>query len=199
MIRWHVFSVIAVVLMLVSGVSEATECVRQKLTFARHADVPLSEAKIDKLLQGASLVLQTKDSVDDVACCVEFVRVGPVSVFGKPGDKADDVKNADELRKVWHINRQTVKVVKSLSLGSFLGIEGTPVERGGQTYPRLTIVLVNDQAPEVLAHEFGHYKSILLHNNSSPANLMHESENGKVITASECRAFQADGERFQRE
>lgn len=196
--KWWIFLLTVLALTLKAGVSDASECFRQKLTFARHVDVPLSEAKVDKLLQGASSVLQNKDSASDISCCVEFVRVGPVSVFGTAGDKLDNVKDQNDLRKVWHINRQIVKVVKSLTLGSILGIEGAPVERGGQAYPKLTIVLVNDQPADVLAHEFGHYK-VLLHNDSSPLNLMHSSENGKVVTAAECRAFQADGEKFERE
>jgi hypothetical protein len=54
----------------------------RSLTVSRHASSNLTAKRADEILRDMTTIIQVRDTRDDVACPVEFVRQGEVEVFG---------------------------------------------------------------------------------------------------------------------
>jgi hypothetical protein len=132
------------------------------VSVSRHSDVALTEEEVEKILDGASKLLQQNRGYK---CNVAFTPQGPVRTFASP-DKVFGGLDIDELHRVdadvagvdFH-----VKVVKDIMF-----CRDTPANFRGCAYPPTyrSIIVVrptkdNDgrdsfSEPVVWAHEFGH-------------------------------------------
>ncbi len=153
---------------------------------ARHATALLDEARADAILSDASLVLQSADSEEDIACAVTFARQGPVEVFAE-GDGSVDSGIA--LAQVFGIPAG-VKTVRDVNFCQ--GTFNTSYRGCGLTNQDNLIVerYLADLEGILWAHEFGHNKG-LPHRDTATHNLMFWAlgTNRREVNASECSAF----------
>ena len=68
---------------------------RQRLAVSRYTTADISEADADRITADSSTVLQTKDGPDDIACPVQFVRDGGITVFETGDGSIDTAKEFD--------------------------------------------------------------------------------------------------------
>jgi hypothetical protein len=157
------------------------------LRIARFTRATLSDANADTILQSASNVLQTDDDgggPNDVACLVQLIRRGNVTVFD---DGDGSIDSAAEFNAVIALPG-FVKVVNQINWCSAIGFNII----GCAPTPGNSLVVVRFTANQegiLWAHEYGHTRG-LPHNTGGTAIM-----NGTIITThtmvtpSECAAY----------
>ncbi|MDH3285181.1 MAG: thrombospondin type 3 repeat-containing protein [Acidobacteriota bacterium] len=128
------------------------------LSYANHPAVtnPMTDARLDDVLAGASLRSGRGDFAGDVACCVTLSRAGTQQSFGSVGDGLDVIDTDPELNSVLNNPVARVKVVRTInfcgsSVPNIIGCAWTP--GNGVAIVRLTNI--NTEAITWI-HEFGH-------------------------------------------
>jgi hypothetical protein len=128
------------------------------LTFANHVDVggPMTDSRLDSLLEEATLRMGRAEFAEDVACCSTLSRSGTAGTFGSSGDGLDTVDNESELSQVFNAGSARVKIVRSIGWcggdgANIVGCASTPGSR-------MVVVRMGGLAQEAIlwAHEYGH-------------------------------------------
>ena len=130
--------------------------VTHSLSVTRFTSVALDNARADAILADASRVLQTNDGPGDVACAVEMVRQGDVSVF-TAGDGSID--SEAEFTAVVVNSPGNVKVVNAINWCSTL----RPNVIGCAPRPGNALAVVRFTANQegiLWAHEYGHNQGL---------------------------------------
>jgi hypothetical protein len=127
------------------------------ISYGSHVDHPdpMTDARLDAVLDNANLRVGRSDYGGDVACCVSFSRSGNGGSFGTPGDGLDIVDDGPESDAVMFDPVGRVKVVRAINWcgGPGTGILGCAVVPGnGMVVIRLG---VSDEGL-LWAHEYGH-------------------------------------------
>ena len=167
----------------------------QKITFARHNTVSLTDDEIDVRLASATLIFQTKSAV---VCPVKFVRKNSQVIFSEIG--FDQVTSSGDFNAINSAPAlQGIRVKSILTLSWCDGPSPDAIGCGSE--PGDFIIVQNDGLNDWegidLAHEFGHNQG-LKHtpNDEDPSNdptrIMFGGFNDAPtnVTAEECRAFQ---------
>ncbi|MDX1382867.1 MAG: hypothetical protein R3190_04430 [Thermoanaerobaculia bacterium] len=172
--------------------------VRQtQISYANHPAVtsPMTDLRLDQILDSVSLVMGRADFANDVACCSGFARSGAGQSFGSNGDGLDIIDTESELISVLNNGGTTArfKVVRAINwcgqpgsniIGcAWVGGNGAAVVRYGGA----------NVEGKLWAHEFGHNAG-LSHNTSGIQYIMYgslsTSSSANVgLTQNECNAF----------
>jgi len=99
---------------------------------ANHAALsdPMTDGRLDELLDDASLRLGRAETSTDTACCVSLLRASPGTTFGAAGDGLDVVDDETDLRAVLSDPSARFKVVRAIN---WCGSPGTNIIGCGWT------------------------------------------------------------------
>ncbi|HEX5043030.1 MAG TPA: MopE-related protein [Candidatus Polarisedimenticolaceae bacterium] len=129
---------------------------RTAWTVANHVDTPskVTATQADQITARASVVAQTADFPEDVACCTGFVRGGTVGTFGTSGDGRDSIDNDTELQAVLNVSVARIKVVRVINqcAGPGTNIIGCSYTPGFG----MAVVRVSSNEGILWLHEYGH-------------------------------------------
>jgi len=161
------------------------------LTYANHVAVtnPMTDARLDEILDLASLRAGSGDFAGDVACCTRVSRSGAARSFGSTGDGLDVIDNGTELNAVLNHSIARVKVVRAIN---YCGGAGTNIigcawvgGNGG------TLVRMSGAGSEAVLwiHEYGHNTG--LSHAADSRYLMYGVDYGtnNGLTQSECNTY----------
>jgi hypothetical protein len=143
-----------------------------RLTFARHVNQPISDARVDRILAEAGGLLASVDSeCPDVHSPATFTRLGGVSAFT---DGSSVLTAESQLDAVFAVNAD-FKIVTFM-----VGVCGAPAGNDaavvlGCAATAGSVVIVHDAPSDVWAHEWGHVQG-LQHRNDCARNVMHAYE-----------------------
>jgi hypothetical protein len=161
------------------------------LTYANHVAVtnPMTDARLDDVLEEASLRMARADTATDVSCCVELARTGSAHVFGAAGDGLDVIDNQTEMTSVLGNPVARVKVVRQIN---WCGVPGTNfigcAYTGGNG---MSLVRIGSLGAEAVlwAHEYGHNAGRSHAANSR--DIMYSTDNGAndSLDQPECSAY----------
>jgi hypothetical protein len=162
------------------------------LTYANHVNVtdPMTDTRLDAVLQEATLRAGRGDDPVDVACCISVSRDGSALEFGTPTDGLDIVDDYSEMQSVMTNSIARVKVVRAIN---YCGGSGTNII-GCARRPGYGMVLVrmSTEAREAILwlHEYGHNTG-LTHNTASTRYIMYGTiySTNDWVTQSECDTF----------
>lgn len=149
------------------------------LDYANHVNVtnPMTDSRLDLLLEEANLRAGRDDYDQDVACCIGLVRTGGAGSFGVSGDGLDVVDDATELNSVLSNPAARVHVVRLINWCGqpAMNIIGC-ASVGGKG---MALVRVSQLSTEAVLwiHEYGHNAG-LSHSNDSSA-IMYSQDNGQ--------------------
>lgn len=181
-------NIVIVALFLVLFAASCTPTITHELEIDRYTTSSLTNAQADSILADATTVLNTNDGDGDVACRVELVRKGDVSVF-TTGDGSID--SGSEFSTILALPGYVAVVNQINWCGSLIPnvIGCAPVPGASMAVVRFTPSLEGI----LWAHEFGHTKG-LSHRNSDPNAVMNGVINSSRlrITSDECSAFRME-------
>lgn len=176
----------------VAAASDGTAVVHDHgIDFANHVSHPdpMTDARLDSLLDTGSLRVGRSDFTEDVACCNMFYRLGSGQTFGSAGDGLDVIDDSNELIQVLNDAAARVKVVRAINycgstasniIGcSWVGGDGMAVVRRS-----------NANSEAVLwVHEYGH--NVGLSHNTDSRYIMYGVDYGtnNAVSGGECDAF----------
>ena len=162
------------------------------ITYANHVQVtnPLTDTRLDHILDMANQRAGTGDFLEDVACCTTMTRAGTARTFGTSSDGLDIIDDSTEMSAVLNDSVARFKVVRAIN---YCGGPGTNIigcawrpGNGGAMVRR-----TNDGSEAVLwIHEYGHNVG-LPHNTTGSAYLMYGIDYGSNsgLTQSECDTY----------
>ena len=162
------------------------------ITSANHVQVtdPLTDARLDHILDLANQRAGAGDFLEDVACCTTMTRAGTVQTFGTSVDGLDIIDDSTEMSTVMNHPVARFKVVRAIN---YCGGPGTNIivcawrPGDGSAVVRRT----NDGSEAVLwIHEYGHNVG-LPHNTIGSTYLMYGIDYGtnSGLTQSECDTY----------
>lgn len=128
------------------------------LTYANHAVLtnPMSDSRLDQLLEEGSLRVGRSDFAEDVACCATYARSGGAKTFGVSGDGLDSIDDDPELRSVLN---NTVARVKVVRLINYCGSPGSNIIGcawvGGNGMALVRMSAIGSETV-LWVHEYGH-------------------------------------------
>ncbi|RMG45043.1 MAG: hypothetical protein D6718_08655 [Acidobacteria bacterium] len=116
----------------------------------------MTDARLDDVLENASLRAGRSDYSGDVACCITVSRSGTARSFGTPGDGRDTIDSSSEMTSVLNDPAARVKVVRAINYCggpgfNIIGCAWTP--GNGMAVVRLSNI--NTEAITWI-HEYGH-------------------------------------------
>jgi hypothetical protein len=155
-----------------------TTPIRHTLTIARHDDVEMRDARVDRHLSQATAL--------QVACAVALVRTAAVGSFGRHADDLDVIDDSEELNAVFAVPAD-IKIVRAIKY-----CDDTERNYGGCTLQNQQNMIVTAGASkETWAHEFGHSRGIDDRcTNDCGEWIMTSGRTGrKAIDADECSSF----------
>ena len=87
------------------------------ITYANHVAVPnpMTDGRLDSILDEASLRAGRSDYAGDVGCCITVARSGTAKTFGSTGDGLDVIDNSSELNQVLNNGVARAKVVRAIN------------------------------------------------------------------------------------
>lgn len=169
-------------------------CDSSAIEVVNHVDVdaPIDAARVDQLLDIASSIMATDESAEDVACCAEFVREGPVGLMTGAG--LDVITAPEELADLLLAPGPRVRVIDHLGWcdGPTTNSIGCALVPGAA----LAVTRVSGLTSEAVLwlHEYGHNVG-LNHRNIDGYVMNHTIRSShRWITAEECPAFHAPPE-----
>ncbi len=145
------------------------------LSYANHVDHanPMTDARLDDVLEDGSYRAARDDGNDDVGCCVRFTRQGSAGSFNGPLD----INTSEDLTAVLNVGAGRVKVVRSINFcgGPGMNIVGCAFTPGDS----IALVRSNTLAVEglVWVHEYGHNAGLT--HTANPRNIMAASNDGR--------------------
>jgi hypothetical protein len=162
----------------------------QQLEVGRHSHSELSDKEARTNFSGASLILQTKDGADDIACNVTLSLAGSVSSFDSPVPA--DIYTSADFRQVCaapgyvHVVN-TINYCGGLALPGIIGCGDTP----GTciVVVRLEDPLPADKEGMLWAHEYGHTKGLDHREDENAVMNPYLGQTERQVNATECRAF----------
>lgn len=182
---WAQWLLLSVAVIYMSG------CTRfQVLQVSRFTTSNLTNGPADTILSNATTVLKTNDGSGDVACCVEFERSGPVTVF----TTGNGIINSGADFAAVNGLAGNVKVVNQINWcgGPGIGIIGcAPVPGNSLVVVRFTA----NQEGILWGHEYGHNKGL---NHRTGTNLIMNPTIGTTrrrVNSTECSAILQGGSR----
>ncbi|MFN7964113.1 MAG: thrombospondin type 3 repeat-containing protein [Acidobacteriota bacterium] len=172
----------------------ASDAVLASLTYANHVEVskPMSDERLDRVLEVATSVVGRSDFKADVSCCFLLDRAGSAGTFGVADDGLDTIDTQAELDAVLALDVARVKIVKAINFCN--GRKRTNV-LGCSPQDGRSIVLVRMTQPSDEAvlwlHELG--KNAGLDGSTDSRNVMAKVANAtnRGLTAAQCAAFHA--------
>jgi hypothetical protein len=179
---------LAVSILVLSSLSQLTAQDRLfDVSVKRHPTVRISTSEVDQNLGGATTILRSVDSPEDVSCPVTFRRSGDVTVAQV--DEIPEIINGESDFDKIIAASGTIKLVgliswcKGARASMILGCSSTP----GTGMALVRYFPIYEQI--IWAHEFGHTKGLNHVNN--PRKLMNPSiaTDTNVLDQSECAAF----------
>jgi hypothetical protein len=159
------------------------------LTFANHVDLssPMTDARLDAILDFASSAAGFADFAEDIACCIRVSRGGSARTFGTPGDGLDVI---DDNTTLFEVAENSVARVKIVRLINYCGGPATNIIGCAYT-PGDAMIVVRISSNEGLLwlHEYGHNTG-LVHNNDT-RYVMHGSLSfdNRALTLDECDSY----------
>ena len=161
------------------------------IDYANHVSHPnpMTDARLDLLLDTGSLRVGRSDFTEDVACCNMFYRLGPGKTFGSVGDGLDIIDDGTELNEVLNDTTARVKVVRAIN---YCGAPGTNIIGcswvGGDG---MAVVRRSDANSEAVlwVHEYGH--NVGLGHNTDSRYIMYGVDYGtnNAVSATECDTY----------
>ena len=128
------------------------------IDYANHVDLsnPMSDNRLDTVLEEASLRAGRSDYDGDVGCCITVSRLGNAQTFGSPGDGLNTIDSSSELNAVLGNSITRAKVVRAINYcgGPGFNIIGCAYTPGDG----LAVVRMSDLGSEAVLwiHEYGH-------------------------------------------
>ena len=163
------------------------------LTVANHraTNNPIDAARVDAVLQEASLRAGRDDTAPDVACCITLSLSGSVLQFGSVNDGLDVISTQSQMSQVLNDPVSRVKIVNAINWcgSSGVNIIGCSYLGGnGMAQVRMTEV---DSEGILWIHEYGHNAG--LGHTSSPSDIMFGTNNGfnAALSQDECDNYHA--------
>jgi hypothetical protein len=159
------------------------------LTFANHVDLtsPMTDARLDTILDSASSAAGFVDFPEDVACCIRVTRGNSARTFGTPGDGQDVIGDRETLYAVADNPVARVKVVRLIN---YCGGPGTNII-GCAFTPGDSMIVVRVSSNEGLLwlHEYGHNAG--LGHNDDTRYVMYGalSSDNRALTFDECVGY----------
>ena len=162
------------------------------LTYANHAEVasPMTDTRLDEVLELASLRAGRGDDADDLACCATVSRSGTARSFGVLGDGLDVIDTAAEMSAVLNNPVSRVKIVRAINYcgGAGLNISGCAWGPGNG----MAVVRLGGVGYEAVLwlHEYGHNAG-LGHSPSGGRYVMNSVNYGTNanLTQAECDSY----------
>jgi hypothetical protein len=164
---------------------------RTGIDYANHPSVAggMTDERLDRLLNWASLSLGRADFTGDVACCAALGREGTGGTFGTAGDGLGQIDNESEMTTVLDDPVARVKVVRAIH---WCDGPGTNILGCGYLPGRgMAVVRLDDLNAEAVlwAHEYGHNAG--LEHVADARYLMHGTNTGsnRGLDQNECDHF----------
>ena len=162
------------------------------ITYANHVQVgnPLTDSRLDHLLERANRYAGAGDFLEDVACCTSMTRTGTAQTFGTSLDGLDIIDDAQELNTVMNHPVARFKVVRAINYcgGPGINIIGCAWRPGNGS----AVVRVGNERSEAVLwiHEYGHNVG-LPHNTIGGGYLLYGIDYGthSGLTQFECDAY----------
>ena len=159
------------------------------LTWGLHPDVPdpMTETRLDQVLQDASLRMGREDFPGDVACCASIRRSGSAVTIGWSGDGLDVIEDSEEYSAVGSFGSyaNVVRLIQFCGVpypGGVLGCGGG----SGMTMIRLS----NLGYEAVLwAHEFGHAAGLPHHPDTNNIMFAAANQTDAALDQPQCTAY----------
>ena len=164
------------------------------LTYANHPDVPspMTDIRLDEVLDLASLRSGRGDDADDVACCTSVSRSGTAGTFGASGDGLDVISDSADMSAVLNDAAARVKVVRAIDYcgGPGFNISGCAWAPG----KGIAVVRLGGLGHEAVLwlHEYGHNTG-LSHSSNGSRYIMYSVDYGtnSHLTQAECDTYHA--------
>jgi hypothetical protein len=163
------------------------------LSYANHVAVtnPMTDIRLDQVLDDAGLRAGRSDFSTDVACCITVSRSGAARTFGSSGDGLDVIDTDAELNSVLNNSVARVKVVRAIN---YCGSSGTNIigcawkPGNGMALVRMSTV---GYESVLWIHEYGHNTG--LSHATDNRYLMYGTDNGNnnALSQSECDTYHA--------
>lgn len=161
------------------------------IDFANHVNVssPMTDARLDQLMDEGSLRVGRSDFSADVSCCSTVTRSAAAKTFGTSSDGLDVIDNSTEMTTVLNHSAARFKVVRAIN---YCGGNGTNIIGcawvGGKG---AAVVRMSNLGSETVlwVHEYGH--NIGLSHNSDSRYIMHGVDYGtnNAVSQAECDKF----------
>jgi hypothetical protein len=164
------------------------------ITYANHVMVtnPMTDARLDAILDLANSRAGAGDFLDDVACCTFMSREGTAQTFGTSVDGLDVIDDSTELNTVLNHSAAHFKVVRAINYcgGPATNVIGCAWRPG---HGAAVVRRSNLGSEGVLwIHEYGHNVG-LPHNTTGGSYIMYGVDYGtnSGLTQGECDQFHA--------
>jgi hypothetical protein len=161
------------------------------IDYANHADLtnPMTDSRLDQLLDEGSLRVGRADFGADVACCVTYSPSGTAKTFGTSGDGLDIIDSSAEVTTVLSDPTARFKVVRAINHcgGPGFNIIGCAWVSG---YGAAVVRMSSLGSETVLwVHEYGH--NCDLGHNPDSRYIMHGVDYGtnNAVTQGECDSY----------
>lgn len=164
-----------------------------RITYANHVGVtsPMTDARVDAVLELGTRRFGIADFAADIACCVQLRREGSAASFGSAGDGLDVIDTETELYDVLDQGAARVKIVRLIQ---YCGAPCTNcIGCAWQPGDGMVLVRQSDLQREAVlwAHELGHNTG-LPHVDDS-RYIMYGTDNGanRALSQDECDSYHA--------
>lgn len=163
---------------------------------SHHAAVPISNTEVDTILQLSTRIAQERDSQEDVACPVAFVRSTPVREFRDPS-LPPIIATPDEYDAIMYGDAANVKVVAGMNwcgrtfrpnvLAGCTPAYGPGIAVAADSIPGHSSTEEDWLNSILWLHEFGHQFGLLHRQNTHAVMHPYIEPSHTQFTAEECR------------